>query len=71
MHNEQGSLCEICQNGWNGAQTRQRIFINRSQHEMWYRCVVCDTYWVETERYAVIVPYEQVPDEVKEASCNV
>jgi hypothetical protein len=37
-----------------GQQT-QRIAVNTTLHETLYRCQVCGTLWVETERFAAAI----------------
>jgi translation initiation factor 2 gamma subunit (eIF-2gamma) len=58
------NLCPVCTAGWNGTLTRREIFVDAPGHETWYRCSVCGSYWVETERYAMLVPHSEVPDNV-------
>jgi hypothetical protein len=33
--------------------------LDMEQHRVWYRCPVCRSFWIETERYLARVPDEQ------------
>ncbi len=59
------ALCSACTSGWTGIQASTIIFRDRVKHEIWHRCAVCGSYWLETERYSVHVPTTDVPEEVK------
>jgi hypothetical protein len=50
---EQG--CEVCRGQWMTGQHPHRVAVNATMHETLYRCSVCGTFWVETERYATAI----------------
>ncbi len=63
-------LCAVCANGWNGAQSRREVYVDRHGHKTWYICTVCQSIWIETERYAVRVTCESVPKEIMKMVTN-
>ena len=65
MFDSSPQLCVDCENGWlSSSKNRREIFVDVAAHESWYRCVVCGAYWLETERYAKVVPDSEVPEKV-------
>ncbi len=63
---EQG--CDVCREGWYVGRTPERISPVGATPYLLYRCAVCGTYWVETERLARVVSLDEArrlfPDSV-------
>ena len=59
--------CDVCREGWLVGRTPERIVPLGSPYLL-YRCAVCGTYWVETERLAKVVSRDEAqrlfPDSV-------
>lgn len=58
---EQG--CPVCREGWVQGRSPRKLIVNAARHATLYRCDVCQTYWMETERYAVAIYTDEVREE--------
>ena len=53
-----GRGCDVCRDGWDAGRTPERISPVPTPYLL-YRCAVCRTYWVETERLAQVVSRDE------------
>lgn len=61
--------CDVCREGWHSGRF-PRLVSRAGGPINLYQCAVCDTYWLETERYARPISIDEArrlfPDSVQQ-----
>jgi hypothetical protein len=47
--------CPVCRGQWMRGERPRKVVVDARLHETLYRCDVCHTFWVETERFATAI----------------
>lgn len=67
IEHAQGAGCDVCREGWYRGE-RPQLISPLGGPALLYRCVVCGTFWLMTDRLAEIVSHDEArrlfPDSV-------